>query len=163
MLVFQHAAFPEADPDAPENPAYAGCVWEFILREGAPCGLRRVWILCEAAYWADVDDVERAAAGQFLGHQIAADERVIPCVVSSAWKGPEAVRVLAHQTRVLLLEATLKTEKDPELAVYVNTGLAALHPIHATDRFIRPRLEEGRAGQVLRDPCQRLKKCLPAG
>ena len=101
--------------------------------------------------------------GQFLGHQIAADERVIPCVVSSAWKGPEAVRVLAHQTRVLLLEATLKTEKDPELAVYVNTGLAALHPIHATDRFIRPRLEEGRAGQVLRDPCQRLKKCLPAG
>ena len=37
LLVFQHAAFPEADPDAPENPAYAGCVWEFILQEGAPC------------------------------------------------------------------------------------------------------------------------------
>ena len=118
--------------------------------------LRRVWILCAAAYWAD--DIERAAVrGRFLGRQIAADERVIPCVVGSAWKEPEAVRVLAHQPRGLLLEATLKTEKDLELDVYVNTGIAALNPIHATERFIRPRLEEGRAGQVLGDPRQRLK------
>ena len=149
LLVFQQAAFPEEDPDSPENPAYAGCVWEFILRDGAPCGLNRAWILCEVSFWADVDDIARAAVrGQFLGHQIAADERIIPCVVRSAWKEPEAVRVLAHQTRVLLLEATFKTEKDPELDVSVNTGIAALKPIHATDRFIRPRLEEGRTIQA---------------
>ena len=143
LYVFQQAVLPEEDLDGWENPAYADCVWEFILRSGAPCGLNKVWVLCEISYRADRDDIARAAArGQVLSRQLAADERMIPCVLGPVWKDPEAVRALADQTRVLLLEATLKA--DPDVA-YLDIGIAALNPIHATDRFIRSRLEEGHA------------------
>ena len=144
LLVFQQAVLPEEDPDGWEHPAYADCIWEFILRSGAPCGLNKVRVLCEISYWVDSDDIARAAArGQVLSRQLAADERMIPCVLGPVWKDPEAVRALAQQTRVLLLEATLKV--DPDSDVYLEIGIAALNPIHATDRFIRSRLEEGRA------------------
>ena len=143
LLVFQQAMLPEEDLDGWENPAYTDCIWEFILRSGAPCGLNKVWALCEISYWVDRDDIARAAArGQVLSRQLAADERMIPCVLGPVWKDPEAVRALADQTRVLLLEATLKA--DPDVA-YLDIGIAALNPIHATDRFIRSRLEEGHA------------------
>ncbi len=146
LSVFQQAMLPEEDLDGFENPAYTDCIWEFILRSGAPCGLNKVWALCEVSYRVDSDDIARAAArGQVLSRQLAADERMIPCVLGPVWKDPEAVRALADQTRVLLLEATLKVDKDLELDVSLDIGIAALNPIHATDRFIRSRLEEGRA------------------
>ena len=146
LMVFQQAMLPEEDLDGVENPAYTDCVWEFILRQGAPFGLRKVWALCEISYRADSDDIARAAArGQRLSRQLAEDERLIPCVIGPVWQDPEAVRALAHQTRVLLLEATLKVHQDLESGVYIDVGIAALNPIHATDRFIRARLEEGRA------------------
>ena len=146
LMVFQQAMLPEEDLDGVENPAYTDCVWEFILRQGAPFGLRKVWALCEISYRADSDDIARAAArGQRLSRQLAEDERLIPCVIGPVWQDPEAVRALAHQTRVLLLEATLKVHQDLESGVYIDAGIAALNPIHATDRFIRARLEEGRA------------------
>ena len=146
LSVFQQAMLPEEDLDGFENPAYTDCIWEFILRSGAPCGLNKVWALCEVSYRVDSDDIARAAArGQILSRQLAADERMIPCVLGPVWKDPEVVRALADQTRVLLLEATLKVDKDLELDVSLDIGIAALNPIHATDRFIRSRLEEGRA------------------
>ena len=146
LMVFQQAMLSEEYLDGAENPAYTDCVWEFILRQGAPFGLRKVWALCEISYRADSDDIARAAArGQRLSRQLAEDERLIPCVIGPVWQDPEAVRALAHQTRVLLLEATLKVRQDPESGVYIDAGIAALNPIHATDRFSRARLEEGRA------------------
>ena len=146
LSVFQQAMLPEEDLDGLENPAYTDCIWEFILRSGAPCGLNKVWALCEVSYQVDSDDIARAAArGQALSRQFTADERIIPCVLGPVWKDPEVVRALADQTRVLLLEATLKVDKDPKSGVSLDTGIAALNPIHATDRFIRSRLEEGRA------------------
>ena len=147
LMVFQQAMLSEEYLDGAENPAYTDCVWEFILRQGAPFGLRKVWALCEISYRADSDDIARAAArGQRLSRQLAEDERLIPCVIGPVWQDPEAERALAHQTRVLLLEATLKVRQDLESGVYLDAGIAALNPIHATDRFIRARPKLGETG-----------------